>query len=355
MAKKENSLKNKKTTNDEKSKSNNHNSSFSVFQVIIFAFLFVLMIWIIGFLSLEIDSQKQEIKKIHSEIDLRKKDSEEIFKYYVDKIRDFQKIDIKDQVQSFGKDIKDGLQEVRELMFDKEDLAKVNAKISALEEYNNTYRGTNLVFLTSVGLLRDVINRGQSFEVELNTLEIVGGRQKLIINAIETLKPLSKTGVKTFSQLKTQFDEMAGDVVFISNNPISENPTYKQRFWHRIKSLFKIRKIDLTDTSESADLIVARTENYLKDNKLDEAVKEIEKLKEIAPAGFEYIKSWYLDAKNKIDVDNIMSEVSSFAIERALNDIYQGHPKLKKQEKAIKTLTKSAETITSSKDVEIKE
>ena len=39
------------------------------------------MIWIIGFLSLEIDSQKQEIKKIHSEIDLRKKDSEEIIDF----------------------------------------------------------------------------------------------------------------------------------------------------------------------------------------------------------------------------------------------------------------------------------
>ena len=116
-----------KNNHSKKNNSNHHhNSNFSVFQIIIFAFLFVLMIWIIGFLSLELDSQKQEIQKIHAKMDAKYKNNEEIFKYYVDKIRDFQKIDIKDQVQTFGKDIKEGLQEVRELMFDKEDLAKVN-------------------------------------------------------------------------------------------------------------------------------------------------------------------------------------------------------------------------------------
>ena len=341
-------LKDKKKQVEEKAKTNNHNSSFSVFQIIIFAFLFVLMIWIIGFLSLEVDSQKQEIKKLHSEFDLRKKDNEEIFKYYVDKIRDFQKIDIKDQVQAFGKDIKDGLQQVRDLMFDKNDLEKVHMRINALEEYNNTYRGTNLVFLTSVGLLRDVINRGQSFVVELNTLEVVGGRNAIVVNAIETLKPLSATGVKTFAQLKAEFDEMAHDVVFISNNPIPENSTYKQRFMHKMKSLFKVRKIDLSDVRDTPDAIVARVESYLKDNKLDEAVKELEKLKSISPYGFKFVENWYNNAKERVEVDNIMSSVSAFAMERALNDIYQGYPKLKLQEKAIKTLTKSAEDIKTS-------
>ncbi len=331
----------------EKSKPENHNSSFSVFQIVIFAFLFVLMIWIIGFLSLEIDSQKQEIKKLHSEFEIRKADNEEIFNYYVEKIRDFQKIDIKDQVQSFGKDIKDGLQQVRDLMFDRDDLEKVNTRIEALEEYNNTYRGTNLVFLTSVGLLRDVINRGQPFEVELNTIDIVGGRNQIVVDAIKTLKPLSEDGVKTFAQLKAEFDEMAHDVVFVSNNPLPENSTYKQRFMHRMKSLFKVRKIDLTDTRDNPDSIIARVESYLKDNKLDEAVKELERLASVSPYGFEYVKKWYDDAKARVEVDNIMSSLSSFAIERALNDIYQGNPKLKLQEKAIKTLTKRAEIIKS--------
>ena len=313
------------------------------------------MIWIIGFLSLELDSQKQEIQKIHTKMDAKYKNNEEIFKYYVDKIRDFQKIDIKDQVQTFGKDIKEGLQEVRELMFDKEDLAKVNSKIEALEEYNNTYRGTNLILLTSVGLLRDVINRGQNFEIELNTLEVVGGRQKLVVESIEILKPFAKNGVKTFSQLKTEFDDMAHDIVFIANNPISENPNYKEKFLHRLKSLFKIRKIDLDDRHENADSIVSKAENYLKQNKLYEAVNELEKLKDIAPSGFEFIKIWYNDAKARIDVDNTISSISSFAVERALNDIYQGHPKLKRREKAIKNLTQTAENITIEKQSEIKE
>ena len=332
----------------EKSKPENNNSSFSVFQIVIFAFLFILMIWIIGFLSLELDNQKQEIKKLHSEFEIRKADNEEIFNYYVEKIRDFQKIDIKDQVQTFGKDIKDGLQQVRDLMFDRDDLEKVNKRIEALEEYNNTYRGTNLVFLTSVGLLRDVINRGQPFEVELNTLEVVGGRNQIVVDAIKTLKPLSENGVKTFAQLKAEFDEMANDVVFMANNPLPENSTYKQRFVHKMKSLFKVRKIDLRDIRDNPDAIIARVESYLKDNKLDEAVSELEKLESVSPYGFEYVKKWYEDAKARVEVDNIMSSVSSFAIERALNDIYQGNPKLKSEEKAIKTLTKRAEIIKSS-------
>lgn len=341
--------KNEKTkTTKPLEKHKNNNASFSVFQIVIFAFLFVLMIWIIGFLSLEIDSQKQEIQKLHTEFDNIQKDGDEIFKYYVDKIRDFQKIDIKDQVETFGRDIKDELQDVKDSMFNKEDLSNVNGRIDALEEYNNTYRGTNLVLLTSVGLLRDVINRGQNFEIELETLEVVGGRQPIVIESIEILKPFANSGVKTFTQLKREFDEKAHEIVFISNNPLSQNPTYKEKFLHKLKSLLKIRKIDLEDKRDTPSTIVARVEYYLNDNKLDEAVHEIEKLKDIAPSGFDFIKSWYDEAKARVNVDNKMTSISSFALERALNDIYKGNPKLKKDSKFI---IKTNEVKTESKNI----
>ena len=85
-------------------------------------------------------------------------------------------------------DIKDNIQRVRELMFDKNDLAKLENKIQALEEYNNTYRGTNLLMLTSTTLLRDAINRGESFKRELDTLVSIGGKNKIVLASLFSLE-----------------------------------------------------------------------------------------------------------------------------------------------------------------------
>lgn len=304
---------------------NNH-ANFSVFQIIIFAFIFVIMIWIIGFLSLEIDTQKQEISKIQSSLIDRQENSEEIFKFYVDKIRDFQKIDIKDQVQEFGIEIKDNLRQVRELMFDKDDLAEVNTKITILEEYNNTYRGTNLIFLASVVLLRDVINRGENYEVELITLDLVSGRQKEVIEVIKVLEPVATSGVETLTQLKDEFTEKAAELAFISNNPLPLTPSFVDRFMYRMKGLLKVRKIDFQDSSNSPDAIISRVEKYLNENELDKAIKEIKTLEEVAPAGFEYIKDWYTKADIRLKVNQALSTITSLALERSISDINKGTP-----------------------------
>ena len=87
------------------------------------------MIWIIGFLSLELDNQKRQVVLLANKVDNMEKGGVELLETYIEKIRDLQKVDIKEQVQQFGLDIKDNIQRVRELMFDKNDLEKVESKI----------------------------------------------------------------------------------------------------------------------------------------------------------------------------------------------------------------------------------
>ena len=92
-------------------------TSFSVFQVVIFAFLFILMIWIIGFLSLELDNQKRQVAVLANKVDNMEKGGVELLETYIEKIRDLQKVDIKEQVQQFGLDIKDNIQTEYEKKF----------------------------------------------------------------------------------------------------------------------------------------------------------------------------------------------------------------------------------------------
>ena len=299
-------------------------TSFSVFQVAIFAFLFILMIWIIGFLSLELDNQKRQVAVLANKVDNMEKGGVELLETYIEKIRDLQKVDIKEQVQQFGLDIKDNIQRVRELMFDKNDLAKLDSKIVALEEYNKTYKGINLLMLTSATLLRDAINRGDSFKAELDTLMEVAGKDNVVKTAEKVLLPYAENGIKTVSELRNEFEKMANDIVFISENPNGEGDNVRDRFVFRVKSLLKIRKIDFDNVLEeqkTPDFIVAKTEEYLQEGNLNMAVLEFAKLKDVSEAGFKFAKKWYDDAKVKISVDEVLAPVLKVALEKALRDV----------------------------------
>ena len=300
-------------------------SSFSVFQIVIFAFLFVLMIWIIGFLSLELDGQKQQIKSLNDKVGQIEKGGVELLESYIEKIRDLQKVDIKDQVQQFGMDLKENLQHVRELMFDKNDLAQLNAKIKALEEYNNTYRGTNLLMLTSVSLLRDAINRGDNFKVELDTLSDIASKNKVIAENVKKLEPFAETGIKTVNQLRNEFDALADDIVFMANNPNGEGDSIRERFLFRVKSLLKVRKIDFekpeVEEENTPDYIVNKTQKLLSENNLSGALAEFEKLKTVRESGFNYAKKWFDDAKVKLSVNDVIAPLMQEALEKALHDV----------------------------------
>ena len=299
-------------------------TSFSVFQVVIFAFLFILMIWIIGFLSLELDNQKRQVAVLANKVDNMEKGGVELLEKYIEKIRDLQKVDIKEQVQQFGLDIKDNIQRVRELMFDKNDLEKVESKIKSLEEYNKTYKGINLLMLTSATLLRDAINRGDNFKAELDTLIEVAGKDKVVKEAEKVLLPYSETGIKTYAQLRNEFEKIAGDIVFMADNPNGEGDNIRDRFVFRVKGLLKVRKIDFEnkiDEEKTVDYIVANVEKYLKEADLNMAVMEFEKLKEVSEAGFNFAKNWYNDAKIKLSANAVMASVLKVALEKALHDV----------------------------------
>lgn len=314
-------------------KNHHKESSFSVFQIIIFSFLFVLMIWIIAFLSLEVDGQKQQIQTLNHKIDKMEKGGVELLESYIEKIRDLQRVDIKDQVQQFGLDIKDSITRVRELMFDKNDLAKLEGKIKSLEEYNNTYRGTNLLMLTSTTLLRDAINRGEAFKNELDTLVFVGGKNQVVQDAEANLRPFADKGIKTFTQIKNDFDKLADDIVFMAYNPKGEGDNVRDRFVFRVKSLFKIRKIDLDkkeDEEITPDYIVAKTQDYLMKEDLQNALNEFAKLEQSFKGGFDFAKKWYDDAKLKLSINETIAPLMKFSLEKALHDVEIKKPKIEK-------------------------
>ncbi len=94
--------KNKDINNiEDVNKANKNRGQFSVFQVVIFSFLFVIMIWIIGFLTVELNDQKQQILLLNKKVDQIENGGADLLKSYVDKIKELQKIDVKEQVENF--------------------------------------------------------------------------------------------------------------------------------------------------------------------------------------------------------------------------------------------------------------
>ncbi|MDR2098626.1 MAG: hypothetical protein LBO78_01200 [Rickettsiales bacterium] len=311
----------RKNSQPDGSQRKHRESSFSIGQLLTFAFLFVLMIWIIGFLSLEVDNQKKAILRMSEEMDSIRNSGEDKLNLYLEKIRDLQKIDMRELVQAELRGVKSDVARIEGEMFSKDDLAKLNLKIAAIEEYNRTYRGTNMVMLVSAGLLREAVERGGGFAPELDAIMAAAGNDRQVAEAARILRPYAAAGVASNARLVSDFEKIAANVVFASNNPLGENPSPRAKLWHRIKGLVKIRRIDMMGDSVTPDMIVAKTGELLRLGDVKAATGELAKLKEIAPEGFEAAKAWHDAASAKAAVAGAMSEINLIAIERAMNDI----------------------------------
>ena len=253
-----------------------HNQ-FSIFQILIFCFLFVIMIWIIGFLTIELKNQKQTITAVNEKLKNLENINTELVNNYVNKIRDLQKLDIKTEIDK--------------LKFDKNYLNLVEAKVNKIEEYNNKYRGVNILKFISLLSLKNSFDNGNVFEPE--TIRTIFKDNKDVKELLELLENYKKRKIPSDEELKTEFYSMANSIVFdIKTAGFSP----RQKLLKRILGLVKIRKIDFKDKTETnnPEIIITEIEKNLHLNNFEVAIKLFEMLP-LTHKNYE----WYNKAKEK--------------------------------------------------------
>ncbi len=264
---------------------NKKHNQFSIFQIMIFCFLFIILIWIIGFLTIELKNQKKSITIMNEKFAKLENINTKLVDNYVNKIRDLQKLDIKTEIDK--------------LKFDKNYLNLIEAKVNKIEEYNNKYRGVNILKFISLLSFKTAFENGNNFENELETVKTIFKDNNDVTELSKLLEPFIKTKLSTDNDLKTEFDSIANTIAFdIKTAGFSP----RQKFLKRILSLVKIRKVDFEnkkETTNNPEFIITEIEKSLYLNNLESAVK----LFELLPIEHKNY-NWY----NKVKEKNIINQ-----------------------------------------------
>ena len=158
--------------------------------------------------------------------------------------------------------------------------------------------------LLVVGQLREAVNSGDSYEVELRAARKVTPQDDAAM--LDALTADAATGIPRKSMLLEAFAPLANDIIHAQIAPDSDN--ILDRAWHKLTSLVNVRRTD--GLGEDTSSIVARAEARVRDGDLTKAAQEIAKLNG-APAQAAAV--WQKGAQARVNADRALSELSATA------------------------------------------
>ena len=189
-------------------------------------------------------------------------------------------------------------------------IEKLAEEVAALEQKipspirGNQSTGARALVL-SIGLLRESVRAGRSFDNELAALNgLVETNQKikaLLRNDIKKFERFSKSGVPSLLMLRTQFAEKAGSIVQAALLP--NDGGWAERTLARLAESVKWRRTD-NFIGNGAEAVVSRTEWALKSGDVAKAVKELSIL-DGKPG--ELTASWLNNARAYIIVEKALA------------------------------------------------
>jgi uroporphyrinogen-III synthase len=193
-------------------------------------------------------------------------------------------------------------------------IERLTEKVIALEQKVPSFIGGNRnteirTLILSVGLLRDSVRAGRSFDSELAALKILVDinqhTKALLSDGLTIFDKFAKFGVPTLHMLQSQFAEKAGSIVQVSLLP--SDGGWAKRTLARLAESVKWRRTDNL-IGGGVEAVVARTELALKSNNIATAIKELSILKG-KPA--ELTADWLNGARAYIIVEKALAELQT--------------------------------------------
>lgn len=200
-------------------------------------------------------------------------------------------------------------------------VSPVTEKLAALEqnlqgvvksEEDRRANAERIVLSLELGNLKRVLDRGQPYAAELADVQKASGG-KLDLATLERFKD---QGVPTTVDLSREFRTLTGPMLDADGDPTDGSVV--DRLWAGAKSVVRVRKVSHTADDKSAEAIVARMEQALKDNRLGDV---IERAQELPPNAAAPAKAWLAKVDARASVERAIA-----AIEGQLKSSLAGAP-----------------------------
>ena len=257
-------------------------------------------------LSSQLDAQEQKLTSVLAELSQQKEaisgientepaavePSPEIQNQIVDLKTSL--LDLKTQISNLQLDLAAERDEVKAQSSQISSL-ETTLKSEIADKSKETAENQRTLMLLAIGQLQRETRSDEPFENGLQQVSAVSGDK--FAGTIEKLEPIAEVGAPTMTSLQKDFTAIATDISQSARLP-SEETWYGQAL-HRIASAVKFRRVDETD-GDDVDAVVARAEEALDANDLDNAVAEIETLS--GPAA-EVAAPWLEKAKTRLTVE----------------------------------------------------
>nr|WP_277988220.1 mitofilin family membrane protein [Thalassospira povalilytica] len=194
------------------------------------------------------------------------------------------------------------------------EMRELSARLSTMEEEVRATTGLRVesrgqAIAMAVTILRDALQRGGPFMIALNQLERSAGDDAVILDQIETLKPLAEQGAPTIEKLRQSFPVMAQEAVAAATD--DHSGSVLDATWANIKKLVPIRRVDAAG-EESLEGRLVLAENALAQDDLDGAVAALNGVEgEHAQAA---VSDWLDAAKRRQTLNASIATLSAHAI-----------------------------------------
>jgi uroporphyrinogen-III synthase len=256
----------------------------------------------------ELAQQKESLGKLENTDPAVADPSPEIQNQIVDLKTDL--LDIKNQITDLETNIQDDREKATSQAQQLSTLeGTLKAEIASKSEEKAENQRT--LMLLAVGQLQRETRGSEPFENGLNQVQAIADDK--FEGLVEKLQPIASVGAPTLVTLQKEFTDIATDISQSARLP-SEETWYGQAL-HRIASAVKFRRVDDMDGSD-VDAVVARVEQDLAENDLDQAVAEVEKL---TGAAAEVAAPWLEKAKTRQTVEQSIAEMLQAATATAIS------------------------------------
>jgi len=180
-----------------------------------------------------------------------------------------------------------------------------------------TRRKADAALVLAVGLLKDAVDRGGSFDTELRGLKALAPEDDDVKKTVADLKGSAAAGIPSRATLAARFRAIEAAVVRADALPSSGDggvDAWKRRALERLMTLFTLRREDGDVEGNSTAAIVARAAEALSRNDWTGAVHHLEALTgESAKAA----QSWLDDARARLTADRDIGDLAAQAVAAA--------------------------------------
>lgn len=187
--------------------------------------------------------------------------------------------------------------------------ASIDRRLNAVEAGGKTLSRAAEVVL-AIGQVSEALRGGGPFQRELQSLQVIAGRDQALVDAAKALEPFAATGVPTLAQLAAEFPAVAL-AVSRSERKTADGEWY-ERIASRLTTLVSVRRTGPAAVAEGGTTgALATAEAALAEGELAPAVDAMAQIEGPAAAA---AAPWLKAARTRLAADTAMDRLEDRAL-----------------------------------------